>query len=180
MIDKLSKAVFVIFLITSCDFMEDASDVYTEITTNKLWTETMAPRNKFEKVYEIDFKNKEPKRFDIIEFKYEDEYFDKTDFYSNNQHVSRVIGLPNETIQLINGKVFINNRRLKEPFLIDSCMSKDNFPITKIEPETYFVMVDNRKMILADTVIDQIHKPYDSRKIGLVYNFQIVGVTNLK
>jgi signal peptidase I len=68
----------------------------------------MEPRIKFEERYDIDYKNKIPKRFEIIEFKYNDNFYDKNDFYSSNQHISRVIGMPNETIEIINGDVYIN------------------------------------------------------------------------
>jgi hypothetical protein len=74
----------------------------------------------------------------------------------------------------------INNKKLKQPFLIDSCKSNDFLKKTVIPKDSYFVMIDMRKMIETDSLTDVISFPYDSRKINTVYVSNIVGVTNLK
>lgn len=163
-----------------CEWVEYASEIKDELTTYKLDTYSMEPRNKYNLVYEIDFKNKKPKRFEIIEFDYEDEFYDKNDFYSSRRHVSRIIGMPGEFIEIKKGFVYINDALLDEPFLVDSCRSKDNFSKIKIEKNQYFVMVDHRKMIDNDSITSVEYKPYDSRKIGVIDNFEIAGVTNIK
>ena len=56
--------------------------------------------------------------------------------------VKRVIGLPGETIEIHRGKVFINNQLLNEPYVKQ--LSADSFPPTVIEPDSFFVMGDNR------------------------------------
>lgn len=174
------QIVLIGILISGCEFVNDISETHEELTTFKLGTETMSPRNKYGKVYELDYGNKKPNRFDIIEFKYEDEYFDKNDFYSSNQHISRVIGMPDDTIEIRGGFVYINNTLLNEPFLIDSSRSNDDFPRKKIKENHYFVMVDNRKMIDSFNTKGVVYKPYDSRKIGNIHESKIIGITNLK
>lgn len=70
--------------IVGCEFSENVLNLHEELTVKKLQTTTMSPRNEFGAVYKIDNDNKSPKRFDIIEFQFDDEYFDKNDFYSSN------------------------------------------------------------------------------------------------
>ena len=88
--------------------------------------------------------------------------------------------MPKETIEIKAGIVYINDKVLHQPFLMDSCLSEENFPKIKIKDNHYFVMVDYRKMVYQDSIHDVQHKPYDSRKINPLHESKIVGVTNLK
>lgn len=79
-----------------------------------------------------------PKRFDVIVFK-----------QSGNEHsyynIKRVIGLPGETIQIIDGQVYINNELLEEPMQVEAIhipgLAEE--PLT-LEADEYFVLGDNR------------------------------------
>ncbi len=57
--------------------------------------------------------------------------------------IKRVIAVPGETIEVKGGRVFINGRRLDEPYLSAPADRRD-FPPTKVPPENLFVMGDNR------------------------------------
>lgn len=76
------------------------------------------------------------KRGDVIIFKFPDD--EKQNF------VKRVIGLPGETIEILNGKVYINDSEtpLDEPYLFET--PTGYFPRTEIPEGCYFVMGDNR------------------------------------
>lgn len=80
---------------------------------------------------------KEPQRYDIIAFKLKDE----TEEYFN---IKRIIGMPGETIQIKNGRVFIDGSALTDlPFedlIITEGLATDE--ITLAEGE-FFVMGDN-------------------------------------
>ena len=68
-----------------------------------------------------------------------------------NSIVSRVVGLPGEAISIRRGNLYINGRRIKEPFPIKPCPSKvdDTFPCSEMSPVRipagqYFLLADNR------------------------------------
>ncbi|MCJ8290458.1 MAG: hypothetical protein HRT58_12395 [Crocinitomicaceae bacterium] len=167
-------------LIIGCEFVNDIKEIKESLKTETLDTYTMEPNNQYWREYEIDMKNTFPERFDIIEFEFDDETFDDKDFWSSNWHVSRVIGMPNDSLEIKNGFIYINDTLLKEPFIIDSVRSTDTRKKIGIKDDEYYVMIDYRKMIDNDSILDRSHKPYDSRLIGKIQRKKIVGVTNLK
>ncbi|MDQ6799099.1 MAG: signal peptidase I [Actinomycetota bacterium] len=57
--------------------------------------------------------------------------------------IKRVIGLPNETVEGHDGRVFINGAPLKEPYL-PAGTTTSSFPPEKIPPGNLWVMGDNR------------------------------------
>jgi len=84
-----------------------------------------------------------PERGNIVVFKYPED--ESKDF------IKRVIGLPGETIQVIQQRVYINDKLLKEPYAYHSqppslnSGSRDNMPPLRIPEGHIFVMGDNRE-----------------------------------
>lgn len=97
-----------------------------------------------------------PERQEIVVFTYPLDK--KLDF------IKRVIGLPGDTIQIINKKVYVNGKPLKEPYVQftdpevypKEISPRDNYGPIKVPPNHIFVLGDNR---------DQ---SYDSRFWGFV------------
>ena len=82
----------------------------------------------------------------------------------DKSYVKRVIGLPGETVELRNGKVFINSIELNEDYLdTEHNQSLPSWPPKKVEDHHYFVMGDNRD------------NSSDSRYWGLVPEKYIYG-----
>ena len=77
--------------------------------------------------------------------------------------IKRVIGLPGETIEARNGKVYINGRLLNEPYLNADSGTTTSLPARVVPPDTYFVLGDNRI------------NSKDSRFIGPIPKSLIVG-----
>lgn len=78
----------------------------------------------------------EPERFDIIIFRYPDD--------ESQLFIKRVIGLPGETVEIRDGKIYINGSstplkdvKTKEPM-------EGSFGPYKVPEDCYFVMGDNR------------------------------------
>ena len=79
----------------------------------------------------------EPKRFDIILFKFPD---DET----REPFLKRIIGLPNEKVEIKDGKVYIND---SETPLDDSFVKEEtfgNYGPFYVPENSYFVLGDNR------------------------------------
>ena len=89
-------------------------------------------------VDKLTYHFKEPKRFDIIVFPYQHE--------ENTYYIKRIIGLPKETVQVIDGYVYINNELLSSDVYGAEVMDSPGIaaePIVLGEDE-YFVLGDNR------------------------------------
>jgi len=108
----------------------------------------------------ISYHFKEPERGDVIVF-----IAPKNEDY---EYIKRIIGLPKETIEIKNSKVFINGKELKENYLPPDLKTnagrflKAGKPFS-IPPNEYFVMGDNR------------NHSSDSRDWGTVPRANIVG-----
>ncbi len=79
----------------------------------------------------------DPKRFDIVVFPFKDN--------KNQLLIKRIIGLPGETVQIADGKVYINGYELNENYgnaIIESAGLAAN-PIV-LGTDEYFVLGDNR------------------------------------
>jgi signal peptidase I, bacterial type len=81
-----------------------------------------------------------PKRGDIVIFPFPDD--------ENTLYVKRIIGLPGETIHIIDGKVYINNAitPIDEPYLKEDMRGR--FGPFVVPDEHYFMMGDNRNSSL--------------------------------
>ena len=79
-----------------------------------------------------------PKRFDVIVFEKKDINGEKVEY------IKRVIALPGETVQIKDGKVYINDRQLKgfdfEESIVNAGLAKDQI---KLDYNEYFVLGDN-------------------------------------
>jgi signal peptidase I len=56
--------------------------------------------------------------------------------------IKRVIGLPGETIEIKDGKVYIDNQPIQEDYIAES--SKNTIKLQKVPERAYFVLGDNR------------------------------------
>ncbi|HIU02859.1 MAG TPA: signal peptidase I [Candidatus Onthocola gallistercoris] len=88
-------------------------------------------------VDKITYRFSDPKRFDIIVFPFKE---NRTVYY-----IKRIIGLPGETVQIQDGKIYINGIELNEDYGAEPIEDPGiaSAPITLGEDE-YFVLGDNR------------------------------------
>lgn len=105
----------------------------------------------------------EYERFDIVAFKY---VYDNKDIY-----LKRIIGLPNETIEIIDNEIYIDGEKLNEFYGAfsnpndspDIVSYLSDYPATKLGVDEYFVIGDNR--YVSD----------DSRNFGPITGDLIIG-----
>ena len=84
----------------------------------------------------LAYKTKDPERFDIVIFKYPDD--------PSQLFVKRVIGLPGETVNIVDGKVYINDS--EEPLDDSFCPEtpQGSFGPYEVPEGCYFMLGDNR------------------------------------
>lgn len=78
-------------------------------------------------------------------------------------YIKRVIGLPGDHIQIIDGYVWVNGKKLHEPYVPARYRGHDSMPLMKVPKGYYFVMGDHRSI------------SYDSRAFGPVKRSLIYG-----
>src|SRR5699024_7240119 len=109
-------------------------------------------------VEKVTYYFRDPQRYDIIVFPYPED--------PSRHYIKRIIGLPGETVQIIDGYVYINGELLDEHYgnevMKDAGMAAE--PITLGEDE-YFVLGDNR------------NNSQDSRaeNVGLIHREDLLG-----
>lgn len=102
----------------------------------------------------ISYRFQEIERFDIVVIKKGNDYL-----------IKRVIGLPGETVEYKNNKLYINGKNIDEKFIHEK--TNDFIMEDKIPDDCYFVVGDNRPV------------SNDSRYIGVINKKDILGKTSL-
>ena len=91
-------------------------------------------------VDKLSYRFHDPERFDIIVFPFQ--------YQANTYYIKRIIGLPGETVQIMeDGSIYINGEKLEESYgrevIQPETIGRAAEPIVLGEEE-YFVMGDNR------------------------------------
>jgi len=58
--------------------------------------------------------------------------------------IKRVVGLPGETVEVRQGRVYVNGRSLDEPYILPAYLDTNNYPAFRVPRQQYFVMGDHR------------------------------------
>lgn len=85
---------------------------------------------------------------------------------SSKNIIKRVIGLPGDTITVLNGTLYINDRKYEEPYLQEKFIKeyKKSSYTLKVPKDMYFVLGDNRDV------------SKDSRQVGSFVKKSVIGV----
>ena len=109
-------------------------------------------------VDKISYRFRDPNRYDIVVFPYR--------YEENTYYIKRIIGLPGETVQIVDGYVYINGAQLDENYgnalINDPGQAAE--PVTLGEDE-YFLLGDNR------------NNSQDSRSanVGVIHRDELLG-----
>ena len=109
-------------------------------------------------VDKISYRFRDPDRYDIVVFPYK--------YEENTYYIKRIIGLPGETVQIVDGYVYIDGQQLDEHYgnevMLDPGIAEE--PVTLGDDE-YFVLGDNR------------NNSQDSRaaNVGVIHRKDLLG-----
>lgn len=82
----------------------------------------------------------------------------------NDHYIKRIIGLPGDHLQMIEGKIYINDQPLEEPYIKELCSkSHCREQDWHLGPTQYFVLGDNR------------NNSHDSGVFGPIDRSKIIG-----
>ncbi len=101
----------------------------------------------------ISYRFESPERNEIIIF--------KPPIGIKRNYIKRIIGIPGDKIEIVNGKIYVNDQVLKEPYV--KYRSNENMPPTIVPADSFFVLGDNRP------------NSSDSRYWGFVPRKNVVG-----
>ncbi|MCD8348291.1 MAG: signal peptidase I [Lachnospiraceae bacterium] len=111
----------------------------------------------------ISYRFTDPKRFDIVVFPFQ--------YQEDTYYIKRIIGLPGETVQIIDGVIYINGEVLEEAYGYEE-IRNPGLAATEITlgDQEYFVLGDNR------------NNSTDSREpsVGNITRDQILGKAILR
>lgn len=95
-------------------------------------------------------------------------------------YIKRVIGVPGDTVEILNGNLVINGQLIYEPY-IHNRMANDGFQSWELGPDEYFVMGDNRNRS-EDSRLEKIGPFSETRVVGKVlaiyFPFSDIGLVN--
>ncbi len=101
----------------------------------------------------ISYRFESPERNEIIIF--------KPPIGIKRNYIKRIIGIPGDKIEIVNGKIYVNDQALEEPYV--KYRSNENMPPTIVPVDSFFVLGDNRP------------NSSDSRYWGFVPRKNVVG-----
>ena len=81
----------------------------------------------------------------------------------SQSYIKRVVGLPGDAVQILGGDVYVNSRKLDEPYVLDEYRDRDSWPLAIVPTDDYFVLGDHR------------NSSSDSRSWGFVGRNRIYG-----
>ena len=154
-IDSLKLIIVIIIILFLMLYVVSVTQVVGSSMSPTLKDEEVLILNKFQyRFFDI-------KRGDIVSLDYEDTKY----------LIKRIIGLPGETVKIVNNQLYINDKIYEEYLAND--LNYDDFSLTdlgysKIPEDMYLVLGDNRENSL------------DSREIGLIKKEDINGKISLR
>jgi signal peptidase I len=105
-------------------------------------------------VNRLAFLRHEPRRGDVVAIRFSGRSI---------MLMKRVVGLPGETVEWVNGRLLINGQYVEEPYVKYSCSWDFRPPTWQLGDDEYYVVGDNRSM------------PYEDHKQGSAKRERIVG-----
>ena len=122
-------ALFLVHIFIATIFMVDGASMDPNLATGEIVV-----------VNKIAYLTSSPIRGDIVVLRFPGDPI-------NSRYIKRIIGLPNEKVDVKDGKVYVNDQELLEIYLPkDEVTFADNYKSTKLGRDEYYLIGDNRKV----------------------------------
>lgn len=117
-------------------------------------------------VNEAAYRYQDPRRGDMIEF---------TPIHKPEaNYIKRVIGIPGDTIEWRDYNIYINGKKLVEPYEFDTFTKTykqtNEFPTVTLKADEYFVMGDNRMFSYDGRYFDPVKRDAITGKVYFIHN----------
>jgi signal peptidase I len=87
----------------------------------------------------------------------------------SKSYIKRVVGLPGDGVSISNGRVYVNGRRLEEPYLPPEYVDHQSYPTAVVEPDHYYVLGDHRESSNDSRVWGTVDRRYIYGKAVFIY-----------
>ena len=100
-----------------------------------------------------------PQRGDVVVFRFPEN--------PSRDFIKRIIAVPGDAVEVRGGNVYVNGSRLDEPYIYE----RPNYPVppTKVPPESFWVLGDNRNNSHDSHVWGMVPREYLIGKAWVVY-----------
>lgn len=119
-------------------------------------------------VDEISYRFSDPERGEVIIFRPPNNY--------SVYYIKRIIGLPGETVEIINNQIKIYNTENPEGFILDESKYLDEENFTTMEERKYPAISSDEYFVLGDNRQNSM----DSRRFGMIKRSNIKGQVFLR
>jgi signal peptidase I len=87
----------------------------------------------------------------------------------NKSYIKRVIGVPGDVVAIVRGAVYVNEKRLEEPYVPAEYRDEKSRLPEKVRPDHYFVLGDHRTSSNDSRAWGTVHRSYIYGKAVFVY-----------
>ena len=87
----------------------------------------------------------------------------------SKSYIKRVIGLPGDSVQMREGAVYINGRKLDEPYVVPEYRGRQSLAPAKISADEFYVMGDHRNSSNDSRIWGTVPRRYIYGKAELIY-----------
>ena len=88
---------------------------------------------------------------------------------TSKSYIKRVIGLPGDTVEIDNGVVIVNGKRLVEDYVPEDYRDRLSYPPVTVRPDSYFVLGDHRSSSNDSRAWGTVDRKYIYGKAVFVY-----------
>ncbi len=128
----LETLMTVAFCLAIAIFIDTTIIVNAKVPSSSMETTVMTNDRLF--ANRLAYVNSTPERGDVVVFKAPDE--------PETLYIKRVIGIPGDTIQIVEGELYLNNELQNEPYINEPMVG--DFGPYYVPEDCYFMMGDNR------------------------------------